>query len=37
MMVLPGSFSSTAQSSLDCAVSIEICCTAEPASSGRNE
>ena len=33
----PGSFSSTAQSSPDCAVSIDTCRTLHPASSGRNE
>jgi hypothetical protein len=37
MMVLPGSFCSTEQSSFDCAVSIDTCCTGEPANSGRNE
>ena len=37
MMVLPGSFSSTEQSRLDCAVSIETCRTGDAASSGRNE
>ena len=37
MMVFIGSFSSTEQSSFDCAVSIETCRTSEFASSGRNE
>ena len=37
MIFFPGSFCSTDVSSFDCAVSIETCCTGEPASSGRNE
>ncbi len=34
---LPGSFVSTEQSRLDCAVSIEICRHVQSANSGRNE
>src|SRR5881396_1672221 len=37
MIFLPCNFASTAQSSLDCAVSIETCEQAQPASSGRKE
>ena len=37
MIILPGSFCNTEQSRLDCAVSMEICCTGDSANSGRNE
>src|SRR2546428_687940 len=37
MIFLPCNFASTAQSSLDCAVSIETCEQEQPASSGRKE
>src|SRR5436309_6375569 len=37
MIFLPCNFASTAQSSLDCAVSIETCRQEQPASSGRKE